>query len=66
MAGHHHPRNLIHKNLDLTASREIYMPRKFLGILYDPHTLLGPADYFKKPTMNVRDSCVWFNVVYFL
>ena len=28
------PRNLIRKYLDLTASCEIYMPQKFLGIRY--------------------------------
>ena len=35
MAGYPHPRNLIRENLDLTAIREIYMPRKFPGIRYN-------------------------------
>ena len=35
MAGYPHPQNLICKNLDLTASREIYMLRKFPGIRYN-------------------------------
>ena len=34
MAGYPHPRNLICENLDLTASREIYMSQKFPGIWY--------------------------------
>ena len=34
MAGYPHPQNLIRENLDLTASREIYMPQKFPGIRY--------------------------------
>ena len=34
MAGYPHPRNLIRENLDLTAIREIYMPRKIPGIRY--------------------------------
>ena len=40
MAGYPHPQNLIHENLDLTASREIYMLRKFPGIQYCPPTVL--------------------------
>ena len=47
MAGYPHPRNLIREYLDLTATREIYMPRKFLGIRYNKHTNIpSPISFY--------------------